>query len=73
MIRNPERAARGGAVEGTTKTDTSHSVGNAIDVGLTSFDAGYDMYLGYAQDADLRRGYMSYGVGVGDKRGKGYL
>lgn len=74
MIKNPtaERLAYGGDVEGMTKTDATYSVGSALDVSMVPFDPGYDMYLGYAHDADLKRGFMSYGIGVGDKRGPGY-
>jgi hypothetical protein len=74
MVNNPERDSRGGDVEGSEKTDIEGAVGSAIDVGSASFDPGYDdLALGYASVADMKRGYMSYGVGVGDKRGKGYL
>lgn len=74
MIKNPERATRGGDVEGSQMTDVDLGLGPASDVASASFDPGYDdLALGYATVADMKRGYMSYGVGVGDKRGKGYL
>jgi hypothetical protein len=74
MIQNPERATRGGDVEGSEKTDVDSGLGPAQTVASASFDPGYDdLALGYSTMADVKRGYMSYGVGVGDKRGKGYL
>jgi hypothetical protein len=74
MIKNPERDSRGGDVEGTEKIDMTGAVGAACDVASASFEPGYDdLALGYSTMADVKRGFMSYGVGVGDKRGKGYI
>ena len=80
MISNPDRASRGGDVPGQTKTDINGAVGSALDVADASFDPGYDledslcdMTPGFVSVADLKRGYASYGVSVGDKRGKGFI
>lgn len=77
MPNNPERASRGGDVDGTTKTDVDMSVGSPIEVSKASYDPGYDIGVtldaGYVSPADLKQGFASYGVGVGEKRGKGFL
>jgi hypothetical protein len=75
MIKNPERATRGGDVEGSEKTDVENGLGPACDVASASYDPGYEIdgSFGYSTMADVKRGYMSYGIGVGEKRGKGYL
>ena len=81
MIKNPERATRGGDVEGSQMTDVDDGLGPAQSVGSASFDPGYDLEsslcdasgAGFATVADMKRGFTSYGVSVGDKRGKGYL
>lgn len=75
MIRNPERASRGGDVEGTVKTDVT--MGEPLDVGAASFDPGYSLEktleAGYVTEADLKQGYSSYGVGIGEGRPKGII
>ena len=77
MPNNPERATRGGDVSGTTKTDVEGAVGSPITVAEASYDPGYSidstMEAGYVSNADLKQGYSSYGVGVGDAKGKGYI
>lgn len=78
MPSNPERASRGGDVSGTTKTDVEGAVGSPITVADASYEAGYDcqevsMRVGYATMADLKQGFSSYGVGVGEARGAGYV
>jgi len=75
VIRNPERATRGGDVEGTDRTDAV--LGKPLDVGAASYDPGYSLEetleAGYINEADLKQGYCSYGVGVGDGRPKGII
>lgn len=74
-MTNPERDCRGGDVPGTTKTDNEWGVGSAIDVAEASFDPGYPLGASLEDEtrADLKAGYCSYGVSVGDKRGPGYI
>jgi hypothetical protein len=78
MPYNPDRRWQGGDVEGTTKTDVDGAVGAPVEVADASYEAGYDcqevtMQEGYVTLADVKRGFCSYGVGVGDARGKGYI
>lgn len=77
MPNNPERAARGGDVPGTTRTDVEGAVGSPITVAEASYEPGYStettMDAGYVSMADLKQGFCSYGVGVGAARGKGYV
>lgn len=75
MPYNPERAARGGDVEGETKTDCDGCVGEPIVVAKASYDPGYELgeSLEYETPADLKRGYCDYGVATGSTRGKGYV
>lgn len=74
MPNNPERASRGGDVSGTTKTDVEGAVGSPITVADASYDPGYPLgdSLQYETTADLKQGYASYGVAIGEKRGPGY-
>ena len=75
MPYNPERKSRGGDVQGETKTDAQWSVGGPIDVAEASYDPGYPLGESLQDEtmADLKQGYCSYGVQVGDKRGKGFI
>lgn len=75
MPFNPERRSRGGDVEGMTRTDVEGAVGSPIEVSRASYDPGYELgeSLEYETAADLKQGYCSYGVAVGDKRGKDYI
>lgn len=75
MPSNPERASRGGDVSGTTKTDVEGAVGSPITVAEASYDPGYPFgqTLDYETPANLKMGYASYGVAVGDRRGPGYI
>lgn len=75
MIKNPERATRGGDVEGSTKSDVEYGLGPACDVASASYDPGYDVAksLPDTSVADVIHGYCTYGVSVGEKRGKGFL
>lgn len=75
MPFNPERRDRGGDVEGFTKTDVEGAVGSPITVAEASYDPGYDLgaSLEYETDADLKQGFSSYGVAVGESRGKDYV
>ena len=75
MPSNPERAARGGDVSGTTKTDVEGAVGSPITVAEASYDPGYSLgeTMDYYTMADLKMGYASYGVAVGASRGAGYV
>ena len=76
MPKNPERATRGGDVSGTCKTDVDGAVGSPITVADASYDPGYDcmdetLEAGYVSKADLKRGFGSYGVVIGEGRPKG--
>lgn len=75
MPHNPERRERGGDVEGMTKTDVQWAVGSPIEVAEASFDPGYELGASLEDEtmADVKQGYASYGVPVGDKRGRGYI
>lgn len=68
-------ADRGGDVSGFTKTDGLWGVGSPVEVAKASFDPGYDIDVtleaGYVSLADVKAGYCSYGVGVGEGRPKG--
>jgi hypothetical protein len=59
---------RGGDVSGTTRIDMSGGVGEAIEVATASFDPGYELgkSMGYANKADLKQGYQSFGKGIGE-------
>jgi hypothetical protein len=63
--------SQGGDVQGTTRTDNSDGVGEALSVASASFDPGYD--FGKSLDgegqtkADLMKGYSSYGKSTGAK------
>ena len=76
MPKNPERATRGGDVSGTTRTDVDGAVGSPITVADASYDPGYDcleetLEAGYVSKSDLKRGFGSYGVVIGEGRPKG--
>lgn len=75
MPSNPERASRGGDVQGTTQTDTEGAVGSPITVADASYDPGYELgeSLGGETRAVLKQGFASYGVATGEKRGPGYV
>lgn len=77
MPRNPERAARGGDVEGMDRTDVDGAVGSPLEVSAASFDPGYPLEetleAGYATEADLKKGFCSYGVSVGESMPKGII
>ena len=75
MPYNPERASRGGDVEGETQTDVEGAVGSPITVAKASYDPGYPFgeSLDDETPADLKLGYCSYGVAIGEGRGKGYI
>lgn len=78
MPMNPERAARGGDVEGTAKTDADYGLGTPLSVAKASYDGGYDdgllaKSLPDTTMADLKLGYCGYGVATGEKRGKGFI
>jgi hypothetical protein len=66
MPANPERASRGGDVSGTTKTDAQWSIGGPIEVASASYEPGYETFLGYSSPADLKQGYCSYGISIGE-------
>jgi len=75
MPYNPCRAWQGGDVEGETVTDVEGAVGAPVRVADASYEAGYDcqettMEAGYVTQADLKQGFSSYGVGVGEGRPK---
>ena len=76
-VGNSQRSSRGGDVDGMTKTDVEGAVGSPIEVAKASYDPGYpvDVTLdaGYVSPADLKQGYSSYGVGIGDGRPKGII
>jgi hypothetical protein len=75
MARNPERRDRGGDVEGSTKTDNDWGVGEATTVAEASYDPGYpvDNSLPDTTMADVKQGYTSYGVSIGDGQPKGMI
>lgn len=75
MPMNPERAARGGDVEGTTKTDIDYGSGDPITVAKASFEPGYEIgnTQVYTTVADTIRGYCNYGIAIGEARGNGKL
>jgi hypothetical protein len=75
MPKNPERAYRGGDVSGTTETNNEWGVGEGVEVADASFDPGYEIgeSLDVATMADVKQGYASYGISVGDSRRKGYV
>ena len=70
MPKNPSRSSQGGDVEGTTKTDVTNALGSPLEVASASFDPGYDLEetleAGYVSAADLKRGFCSYGEGIGE-------
>jgi hypothetical protein len=74
MPKNPERASRGGDVDGQTRIDVT--MGEAVEVASASFDGGYElggsMEISAPSDrlnkADLVRGYATYGKAIGGGR-----
>jgi hypothetical protein len=78
MPANPDRAAKGGDVAGTCKTNNDWGVGSATTVAEASYDPGYSemdatLKAGYFSMADVKQGYCSYGVGTGEARPKGII
>jgi hypothetical protein len=75
MPANPERGSRGGDVSGSCKTDNQWGVGSPVEVADASYEPGYEIEggMGYASRADLKQGYISYGVGIGEGRPKGMI
>ena len=75
MPYNPERHCRGGDVEGDTRTDVEGAIGKPIEVAKASYEPGYDIgeSYGYANLADVKQGFCSYGVGIGEARPKGII
>ena len=75
MVYNPERKSRGGDVPGETKTDNEWGVGRPIEVAEASYEPGYPLgeTLDYYTMADVKQGYASYGVAVGEARPKGII
>lgn len=77
MPKNPERAARGGDVEGMDRTDVDGAVGSPLEVAAASFDPGYSLEetleAGYVTEADLKKGFCSYGVSVGEGMPRGII
>jgi len=75
MPKNPERTFRGGDVEGMTDTNNEWGVGEPIEVAEASYEPGYEMgeSLDVATMADVKQGYASYGISVGESRRKGYV
>jgi hypothetical protein len=79
MPANPERASRGGDVTGECKTDNQWGVGSATTVADASYEPGYE-FGGTLKDggwsvskADIKQGYCSYGVGIGEGRPSGMI
>lgn len=68
-MTNSGRDSRGGDVPGTSRTDPDGGLGGSMEVAAASFDPGYDLdeSLDYASVADLKRGYCTYGKGIGEK------
>ncbi len=76
MPSNPERATRGGDVEGTTKTDVV--LGKPLEVAKASYDPGYPLENTLSDAgtefnmADLKQGYCTDGAVTGEKRKSNY-
>ncbi len=70
-MKNPEREAQGGDVEGDVPIDITQ--GEALRVAKASFDPGYELGKSneYGSAADLRQGFTGYGIAVGDAAPKG--
>lgn len=71
MPKNPGRRTQGGDVEGMEAIDQEGALpGQSLDVAAASYDPGYSLdetlEAGYMTKADMKRGYSSYGLGVGD-------
>lgn len=68
MPQNPNRQWHGGDVDGQTPIDVT--MGDAIKVASASFDPGYSLdttlKAGYADKADLVRGYGDSGEIIGE-------
>jgi hypothetical protein len=66
-----DRCCQGGDVQGTTRTDNSEGVGEALSVASASFEPGYDFGKSLDEEgqtmADLKRGHSTYGKSVGEK------
>lgn len=77
MPMNPMRGWAGGDVEGETKTDAEWGVGGPVTVAKASYDPGYSLETtldeAYTSAADLKMGYCSYGIAIGDGRPKGMI
>lgn len=60
-----------------SKTDNQWGVGSPVTVADASYEPGYDLETvlseGYVSAADLKQGYCSYGICVGEKRPKGII
>lgn len=73
MPKNPGRASQGGDVEGMEEIDQDGALpGQSLDVARASFDPGYSLdetlQAGYVSKADMKRGFCSYGQGVGESK-----
>lgn len=71
MPKNPGRREQGGDVEGMETVDQEGALpGQSVDVARASFDPGYSLdetlQAGYVTKADVKRGFCSYGIGIGE-------
>ena len=71
MPKNPSRSSQGGDVEGMDAIDQEGALpGQSLDVARASYDPGYSLdetlTAGYMTKADMKRGYCSYGLGIGE-------
>lgn len=74
MPKNPNRAAQGGDVEGTTFNDKGYGLGEPIEVAKASYDPGYSLETTLSDAgvkvnvADLKLGRCMYGKVIGESK-----
>ena len=72
MPKNPNRKFQGGDVEGETKNDQEHGLGEPITVAKASYEPGYSLETTLSDagievsPADLKLGYCGYGKATGE-------
>lgn len=72
MPKNPNRAAQGGDVEGSTINDKGYGLGEPITVAKASYDPGYSLETTLSDAgikvsmADLKLGRCTYGAAIGE-------
>jgi len=71
-LSNSHRDAQGGDVQGDTKNDQEHGLGEPITVAKASYDPGYSLDTTLSDAgikvavADLKLGYCGYGKATGE-------